>query len=81
MHEWLVLGLIGTPMVVAGIVFSLPSDRVRPWFYPLSTSVHLLLTYLAVTSTEPVRAFGAVLQLDPIGKLFLSARTNEEKIS
>jgi len=62
--------LIGIPLAMAALAFSVPSNRWRPWLLPLATFAHLALVVVAVA--DPHRAApGSWLVLDPMGKVFL----------
>lgn len=70
--------LILLPIVMAGIAFSLPSDRWRSWLLPLGALGHLVLAALAVWPPVTHTAdsawstgLGGWLLLDPLGKVFL----------
>src|SRR5262245_32974657 len=62
--------LIGVPLVLAALAWSVPSDRWRPWLLPASCLGHLGLV-LAALRHPPASALGNWLVLDPLGKVFL----------
>ncbi len=65
------LALILVPLAAALVAWVLPSDRHRPLLLPLTASVHLVLTFLALRGMEKV-GYGIWLQLDPLGGVTLA---------
>jgi hydrogenase-4 component F len=74
------LSLILLPLAMAGVVFAVPSARLRPWLMVLAAAGHTVLTGCAIwgvelgldpASSEPVSALGGWLLLDPPGKVVL----------
>src|SRR5947209_3656692 len=62
--------LILFPLVMAGLVFALPSNRVRPWLVPLASLAHLVLVVVAL-GRPAISSRGEWLVLDPLGKVLL----------
>ena len=65
------LSLILLPVVLAGVVFALPSERLRPWLMTLTAAGHTVLTGFAIWGGEPVSALDGWLYLDDPGKVIL----------
>ncbi len=62
--------LIFFPLIMAALAAALPSNRVRPWFLPVTALAHLALTVFVMG--RPERAVCAAwLVLDPLGKIVL----------
>ncbi len=72
MNEWLSLGLIGVPLLGAGLAGVWPDHRTRPWLLPAVGVVHLALV-LARAGQAPVVAPGAWLGFDPLARAVLPA--------
>jgi hydrogenase-4 component F len=66
----MIILLILYPLVLAGVTFTLPSNRWRPWLLPLASLGHLALVLDAFVH-PPAPALGNWLVLDPLGKVFL----------
>src|SRR5438132_3224810 len=62
--------LILFPLIMAGVVFALPSNRVRPWLVPLVSLGHLALVIVAL-GRPTLSSRGEWLVLDPLGKVLL----------
>ncbi len=68
--------LILFPLVLAAVVFAVPSDRWRPWLLPVAALGHLLLVLAAVAEVDGrVSALGDRLVLDSPGKLVLTLQS------
>src|SRR5437762_30776 len=70
------LGLILIPLVMAGVVFAVPWERVRPWLVALTAAVHTSLAayagYLLLEVDEDaVSALEGWLSLDAPGMVVL----------
>ncbi len=65
------LSLILLPLLLAGVVFALPSERLRPWLMALAAAGHTALTGYAIWGGEPVSALDRWLYLDHPGKVVL----------
>jgi len=67
--------LVVIPLLFAGAMAAIPSNRWRPWLLPFASGVHLALAIDALTSTAQIQlrdSAGRVwLDLDPLGKVFL----------
>src|SRR3954471_8130990 len=67
MAESLILG----PLLGALIALVVPSNRWQAWVLPVAGLVFAVLTFLALSSPQPVEAFEKWLVLDPVGKVVL----------
>ena len=68
MALWLVL----CPLLLAGVLFAIQSNRWRPWLLPVGGLIHLVLTVQACSApTGAVASANRWLVLDPLGKVFL----------
>src|SRR6266852_388070 len=66
----MLLALILVPILLGGLAFIVPSERVRPWLLPVGGSAHLGLTAIAIVrGASPM--FDRYLVLDPLGMLVL----------
>jgi hydrogenase-4 component F len=67
--------LVVIPLLFAGLIAMVPSNRWRPWLLPFASGAHLALIFDALTSTGQIQwrdSAGHVwLELDPLGKVFL----------
>lgn len=66
--------LVLFPLVMAGAVFAVPSNRWRPWLLPLGAAVHLGLVCWAILGPRDgaaVSGLGGWLLLDALGKVVL----------
>jgi hydrogenase-4 component F len=66
----LLLALIGSPALAAGVAWLIPSERGRPVVLPLIAALHLGLSSAAI-SARGQTALGGWLALDPAGRLVL----------
>src|SRR5262249_62196218 len=64
------VSLIVVPLVLAGLVALVPSNRWRPWFLPAAGLVQLGQV-IAALRAESVSGLGGWLVLDPLGKVLL----------
>jgi hydrogenase-4 component F len=67
--------LVLFPLLMAGVTYSVPSNRWRPWCLPLGGTGHLALVMTAVfawADHAPLAGLDGWLLLDPLGKLFLA---------
>lgn len=62
--------LVGLPLVMAGVVFAVPSNRWRPWLVPVTSLAHLVLV-CSILANPPDSAIGDWIALDPLGRVFL----------
>src|SRR6266851_2402886 len=66
----MLLALILVPILLGGVAFIMPFERVRPWLLPVGGATHLGLTATAITrGASPM--FDRYLLLDPLGTLVL----------
>jgi hydrogenase-4 component F len=65
------LSLILIPLVMAGVVFAVPGQRLRPWLVALAALAHTGLSAHAIWSGETITALEGWLLLDPPGKVVL----------
>src|SRR5436190_24183364 len=64
--------LILFPLLMAAVVFAIPSRRWRPRVLPVAALAHLFLVVHAVfLATEPIMGLEGWLLLDQLGKLVL----------
>ena len=56
------------PIVMAGLSAVFPSNRLRPWFLPITATVHAALKVQAIWG-PPIDTGTPWLQLDPVGKI------------
>src|SRR5438445_70588 len=66
----LLLSLFLVPLVMAGIIWLVPSERWRPWLLPLTGLAHLVLSCQAIWGPS-VSSPENWLYLDPLGKIVL----------
>src|SRR5713226_7724570 len=66
----MLLALILVPILLGGVAFIMPFERVRPWLLPVGGATHLGLTATAIArGASPM--FDRYLVLDPLGTLVL----------
>lgn len=74
--------LIVAPLVWAGVLALVPSERLRPWLLPVGSLIHLALVGMALSESQVLmekypnqlrllHAWDNWLVLDPLGKVFL----------
>src|SRR6266852_920110 len=66
----MLLALILVPILLGGVAFIMPFERVRPWLLPVGGATHLGLTATAITRGASPMLDG-YLVLDPLGTLVL----------
>ncbi|HVW00485.1 MAG TPA: proton-conducting transporter membrane subunit [Planctomycetaceae bacterium] len=66
----MILWLVIAPVLLGGLAFALPANRLRPWMLPVTGIVHTVLSVWCVGRDNPSQLDGWVA-LDPLGKLFL----------
>jgi hydrogenase-4 component F len=75
MESMTLILLILVPIVWAGVVALVPSDRLRPWLLPIGSAAHLALVVQALeesrATTQYLTAWDKWLVLDPVGEIFL----------
>ncbi len=65
------LALIFLPLALAAVAVSMPSNRLRPWLLPLTATAHLTLVLVALAHPAAPPGPGALLALDPPGRIVL----------
>jgi len=58
------------PLMMAAAALAVPSNRLRPWFLPITAMAHLGMTFLALIRPD-LTVSAAWLVLDPLGRIIL----------
>ena len=66
----MVIGLVLLPILMGGLAFAVPSNRMRPWLLPVTGLAHLVLTVKALMGPEN-NTHSSWFILDPAGRLVL----------